>query len=66
MDWIEKMVFWDVTPYFLVSGYQYFGGTFYLYIEGIIVIYPEVGGSGFLQNNGTYVPNYTASQPRTP
>jgi hypothetical protein len=46
------MVFWDVIPCILVSGYQHF--------------YLKEWGDIFLQNDGNCLQDYMVSQPRKP
>jgi len=47
----------EMTPYFSGDGHRRFGATCYHF-------YLEEGSSMFLQNFGTYLPNYTASCPK--
>jgi hypothetical protein len=44
------VIFWVVTPYSFVCGYQNFGGTYRLHE---VYFYPEDGGDRFLRNVGS-------------
>jgi hypothetical protein len=51
---------WDVVPCSLVRKYQCFGGTYCLRLPE-----PEGGGSKFLCNIGTLLPDYMTSSQNT-
>jgi hypothetical protein len=59
---IETVVFWDVMPCTLVERYKCLRNLIPPASRYKKCSYPEDGGSRFLQNVGTHLPNYVASQ----
>jgi len=54
---VQIVLFWVMTLYSLISGFQCFGGNFRLPLAGV----RDVGGSGYLRNVKKNLRNYTLS-----